>query len=298
MLTVTNLKVSAIDTDYNELTWEIEDTNEDVLDYTFQVVRSESVSGPWDTLTVPFEDRYRFQDRHKPSFHESRQLQYKLVVTHKKTKNSEEFGPVDVQPVSDLIALEIRRHMTILMREFVGRKTWLFPVRTFGQRCPLCWNKTLSKRSGTGCGGCFDTGFARGYMKPIEMHLQVDTGGNLSEQNTNVGTTQQQNTTARVVYFGPIKPRDVIVEAENYRWRVVSVNQTEHTRAPVHLELQLHLIPPSDIEYALPLKFDREFSDLTIGPARNLTNPQNLDSVGNEEIPDVFALYPQFLRGK
>jgi len=291
MLKIAQLKVRSLDVDYNEVSWEIEDTSEDVLDYTLQVLRSESMAGPWEAISIPFEDRYLFLDRQKPSFHTSRQLQYKIVVTKKSTEETEEFGPVDVQPDADLMALELRRHFQLLMREFAGRRVWLLPVRTFGQRCPR-WNKTLAKRTCQGCRTCFDTGFIRGYLSPIELWMQIDTNDMLGEQNSATGPTQQQNNNARVAYFGPLKPRDVVIEAENKRWRVVSVNQTEHGRSPVHYEIQLHEIPTSDVEYAFPINLQEELKDLALSPSRNFTNPMNLETFEREEIPGIFSLYP------
>lgn len=200
------------------------------------------------------------------------------------------FGPVDKQPEADIITLELRRHIGLLLREFTGRRCWVMPVRTFGQRCS-CWNSTLQKRTRSGCRSCFDTGFLRGYHAPIEAWLQIDPGSSLSEQVMTVGTTQQVNTTARCVDVVQLKPRDVIIESENKRWRVVAVNQTEHGRAPIHLELQLHAIPESDIEYSIPIPLEEELKDLALSPARNFTNPQTLQSFEREEIPGIFSLY-------
>lgn len=290
MLNVRALKVRSLDVDFNELSWKIDDTNEDVLDYTFQVLRSESPAGPWDALTEPFSDKYLFYDRFNKPFHVYRSLFYVLRVTSKTTGDSKDFGPVQREADADLITRELRRHIALLLREFAGRRCWLLPVRTFGQRC-TCWNKTLQKRTRSGCALCYDTGFVRGYMHPIEVFVQVDPSSNAAEQNTNIGALQQQNTTARVVDIGLIKPRDILIEPENRRWRVVQVNQTEHGRAPIHLELQLHQIPASDIEYTIQLQMEHALRDLWLAPARNFTNPQNLSSFEDEEIPRIFSLY-------
>lgn len=291
MIKVTGLKVRSLDVDYHELSWALEDTQLDVMDYTFQVFSSESAAGPWTAVSVPFSDRYLFVDRITHPFHAARLLHYILRIKHNITDEVLDVGPVNSQPDADLIAVEIRRHMNLLFREFTGRRCWILPVRTFGQRCS-CWNQVLQKRSRSGCRACYDTGFARGYQYPIETWIQFDPGTNLSEQTTNVGAMHQMNTTARMSDGGLVKPRDIIVEAENRRWRVTQINQTEQSRAAVHLELSLHQIPPSDIEYAIELKLDTPLRDLALSPARNFTNPQNLDGFGREEIPGIFSLYP------
>lgn len=290
MLELQGLKVRSLSTDFYEVSWRVRDTIEDLFDYTFQVQRSESSEGPWENVSVPFADRFVFRDTSVPTFNNIRTLFYRIATRH---KDGEEVvsEAVDNQPDADLITLEVRRHMGLLLREFAGRRCWVLPVRTFGQRCTSCWNATQQKRTRSGCFECFDTGFTRGYHAPIETWMQLDPGQALDLQPTNVGLLQQMNTTARVVDLTAIKPRDVVIEAENRRWRVTQVNQTEHGRAPIHMELQLHEIPKSDIEYKYELPLKEELRDLSLSPLRNFVNPHNLENFENTEMRQVFDLY-------
>lgn len=291
MLDVVELAVTSLDVDYLEVSWKITDTTEDVLDYTMQVFRSESPAGPWDAVTQEFSDRYAVRDILPKPFHTGRLLHYIVRTKHKVTGQQKDFGPVCRRPEDDLVSLELKRHLQILFREFAGNRCWVLPVRTFGQRCPACWDSVLTKRKRSGCPVCFDTGFVRGYLNPVEVWMQVDPGSPIAEQNQNTGPTHQQNTTARVPDFGIGKFRDVLVEADNTRWRIVSVGYTEHNRTPVMLEYQLHRIPESDIEYKIPINLSEALRDLRCSPARNRTNPQNLSSFQNEELPKIYSLY-------
>lgn len=286
---IRKFKVTSLDVDFHELSWEVANTTEDILEYNFQVLRSEGAEGPYKPLTDSFEDRYSFVDNLVLSLHRWRQFFYKLLVTEKVSGDIKEFGPVSQEPEPDIMAIELRRHIRLLFREFAGRRCIILPTRTFGQRCE-CYDPELDKRTRSGCITCFDTGFVRGYMHPIEAFIQVDPSAK-SEQNLNVGTTQQDNTTCRLGYWPPIKPRDVIVEPENKRWRVVQQNQTEHSRAPVHQEVSIHRIPESDIEFRIPVHFEDALKNLFLTPARNFTNPHNLQAFEDEEIPDIFSLY-------
>lgn len=290
MLEVSNIKVRSLDVDFTEITWKIKDTAEDVLDYQFEILRSESAAGPWDKLSDPFKDRFIFYDRFTRPFNAFRALFYAVRVTHVPTGDFKDFGPEQQEAEADLIAKELRRHMALLFREFTGRRCWLLPVRTFGQRC-TCFHQTLQKRTRSGCTLCFDTGFVRGYLHPIELFAQIDPQDTKKDTVTQVGTTQQLNTSARIVNIGNVKPRDILIEAENIRWRVVAVNQTEQVRSPIHFELQLHRIPQSDVEYNIPLQMDEALKDLWLSPARNFTNPHNLSNFEDEEIPKIFSLY-------
>jgi hypothetical protein len=290
-LNIKELKVRSLDIDFQELSWKVGDipSHVDVLDFTFQVFRSESPSGPFESLGGSFEDRYLFVDNQVHSGNRWRKYFYKLRITHKRTGDARETDPVCLEPDADLYALEIRRHMQLLMHEFAGRMCWILPVRTFGQRCS-CFDRTLGAKTRSGCRTCYDTGFVRGYLSPIEAWAQIDPSPK-ADQTSQVGNMQQSNTTGRMGYYPPLKPDDVIVEAENRRWRVVTVTQTEKSRAALHQELGLHEIQPKDIEFDIPIRLDTALRDLWVSPARNFSNPSSLENFENEVIPHVFALY-------
>jgi len=235
------------------------------------------------------EDQYRFIDNTIRRGHLYATMYYKLVVKHKASGDTKTFGPEAKVPEADLVAVELRKHMNLLMREFIGRRCWVLPVRTFGQRCS-CYSPTLGKRRVSLCLSCYDTSFVRGYMRPVESWISIDPFP-AAEQNAGTGPTQQANTTARMGWYPPLKPRDIIIEGENKRWRVVTLTTTEQTRATLRQELQLHLIPSGDIEYKLELDLGQALSTIGLSPSRNFTNPQNLETVTEEETLEIFSLY-------
>ena len=304
-LKLTNIKIDSLSIDFLEVTWEIESTAEDVLDYTFQVLRSEAPMGPFEKISPPMEDRFFFIDNRVRVLNKYRQFHYKIRVTHKPSEEVVDFGPAARGAEPDLIALELRKHFNLLTREFIGRRCWVLPVRTFGKRCPSCWNETLKAQTKSGCVTCYDTAFVRGYHSPIETFVQFDPSPK-AEQQTNLGNLQQQNTTIRLGFFPPLKPRDIIVEMENRRWRVTNVSTTQRLRAAVHQEVQVHEVPKSDIEYLISFDLGTQtiktptgeqlvpikLKDLFPAGARNYTNPQNLQNFEDEEIPGIFSLYP------
>lgn len=300
---VEKIRVRSLAVTHYVVSWEIASTSVDLLDYTFQVLRSEAAAGPWMVLSPEMRDQYSFVDNRIKAFNEYRQHHYIIRVKHRQTGDFQDFGPASPAAEPDLVATEIRKHINLLMREFVGRRCWVLPARTFGQRCPACWNVTLKKKVKSGCRTCYDTGFVRGYMSPIESFIQFDPNPK-NNQPSNVGELQQSNTTARMGFFPPIKPKDVIIEPENRRWRVTNVSSTQRLRAVVHQELQLHEIPKSDSEYLIDIDLGTgildtctgelaplDLQDLFLAGARNFTNPQTLVNFEDEEIPDIFAIY-------
>ncbi len=288
-LEIAHLRVRSLDLATQEISWEIANTHVDVLDFTFQLLRSESPEGPFDPLGAPFEDRYLAIDTELQQSSRWRQLYYRIRVTHKRTGTVVDSASVSLAAEPDLYAMEARRNFQLMMAEFAGRRCWTFLKRTFGQRCS-CWSPVLNKQTRSGCRTCYDTTFVRGYFNPIESWMQIDPSPK-TEQVTNLAVMEQSNTTARLAYYPSLKPGDLIVEAENRRWRVMTVNSTEKARATLHQEVTLHEIPRRDIEFDLPINLDVALKDLWSSPSRNFNNPQNLDAFEDEAFPNVFALY-------
>ena len=289
-IVIREIKVRSLDIDFHEISWELAATSEDTLDYTFQVLRSEGPAGPFDAISKPVQDQFIFIDNVLLSGNRNRKYYYVIRATHVPSSAQQDFGPSSKDPDPDLIAIELRRHMQLLFQEFAARRCWVLPARTFGQRCS-CWNATLNQRTRSGCVTCYDTGFVRGYLSPIESWVQIDPSAK-TNQHTNVGKIQQVNTTARLAFFPPVKPDDLLIEGENRRWKVVQQNQTEQSRAAVHQEVQLHEVPPKDIEFKVPLVLDKALKDIWISPKRNFTNPMNLESFLDSEFPGIMSLYP------
>ena len=276
-ISIKDLKVRSLDVDFNEISWRYGDTMDDVLAYTLQVLRCESPEGPFEPVSPAFEDRNRFIDNAILIEDKWRQYYYRLRLTSKETGEFEDTPVVAKEPEPDLMALEIRRHIQILFREHAGRRLWVLPARSSGQRCE-CWSPRLGQRTRSGCPLCYDTGYIRGYYYPIEVFGQIDPSPK-ANQSGNAGAMQQTDTTGRFPDYPPLKPDDIIVELENRRWRVVTVTATEKARAVVHQEVQLHEIPRTDIEYSIPLKMEQAMKDLWASPPRNFVNPHNMQAI-------------------
>jgi len=276
MLTIANLKVRSLDLDFYDLQWEIEDTKESPYDYLFRVERAEGAMGPWSPISPEFSDRYLFRDVFINRGYRHRQYWYRIKVTRKSDSEVTYSSRATLSAQADLIAQEIRRLERVLFEEFVGRLCYLFPVRTFGQRCTSCFDFVSGQRLRSQCLDCFDTTYTMGYHDPIKVWIQFDPSGRHIETNVPYMETTQGNTVARMTDFPPCKPRDIIVEAgENKRWRVERVATTQRLRATLHQELTLHEIPMSDIEFKLPINED-SVMDLVVSPPRNFENPQQL----------------------
>lgn len=279
MLTIRNLKVRSLDIDYLDLSWEVE--CDDIWDYRFVVERSESPMGPWDVVSGEFTDTFYFRDITVNRLSRDRAYNYRLRITHQPTSEVTYSDVATLEARPNLEALEVRRLEYVLFREEIGRRCWVFPRRTFGQRCPNCYDPVLGSAVKQGCETCFDTTYVRGFLDPIEAYIQFDTTA-LHHEASTLLETQQTNSTARALDFPPLKPKDIIVEVENVRWRVERVTTTQRNRATLHQELVVHAVPLSDIEYKLPIRID-DLMAMEPSPERNFTRPQNLTAAKEAE---------------
>jgi hypothetical protein len=286
VLKVTKLYARSFDLDHINVFWEIESFYGDIEQFEFTVLRSESSYGPWDTLTPPFKDQYSLRDSTPAKHHKWRNNYYLLRIRDIKTNEEQDFGPTSQQGEPDLIAMEVTRQEDLLFREYVGRKTWLYPVRTFGAYC-TCFDRVTGRRTKSNCLTCFDTGFLGGYLTPICCYVQFDPSGQRATP-TPYREKQENTTTARLISFPQIKPKDILIEAENVRWRVESVTSTQRLRSNLHQELTLKQIDIGDAEFKLPVNID-DLKGLEIAAERNFTNPQHMDSIG--DIDGVLAAY-------
>jgi hypothetical protein len=286
MIKVTKLYARSFDLDHTDVFWEVENFSGDIRQFEFTVLRSESSGGPWDALTPPFSDQYYFRDVSPPKMHKWRTLFYLLRIRDKITNETSDFGPTSQAAEPDLIALEINRQEDILFREFVGRVCWLFPVRTFGAYC-VCYDRVSARRTKSNCLNCYDTGFLGGFLSPIQCYVQFDPSGQQAVP-TAYGERQDNKTSARLISFPQVKPKDIIVEVENTRWRVDTVTPTQRLRSVVHQELTLREVDRGDVEFKLPVNIEN-LRALQPASERNFTNLQHADDFA--DLDSILAVY-------
>lgn len=293
-LKFTELKVRSFDLDHLDVTWEIADTTEDMFRWDFYVLRSvDGAGGPFEVAAGPFLNNGQFRDAEVSSLHNWRDYFYKVRAVNKDDSREVEVGPIYMEAPPDLFAIEFRRRFELMLQEFNGRRVLVYPAITSGFRCRHCYDMSsndlgysIGRQKTQNCPTCFDSTFVGGYKKPILAWVQIDPSRK-DVQRSDTTETSKEDTSARLSFFPPLKPKDMIVEAENVRWEVQHVAMTKKLRSVVHQEPGLHRIPRNDIRYEVP----GEFSLLEeAGPRREFTRPMNLESAQGAESPEVTDL--------
>jgi hypothetical protein len=288
MLKVKKFYARGYDIDAIIVFWELEDftKEDDIYAYDFILSKSESPAGPFDVKFGPLKNVFLFRDSTSPQNHKLRTIYYKLKIVDTRTNESVEVGPTAQLAEPDLMAQEMIRQEDMLFRNFIGRKVFVFPAKTFGVRC-LCVNKTLQRQEIYNCLTCYSVGYIGGYNSPIVVYMQIDP----NPKNTQLTPHMNFNTNVamgRMVSYPPVSGGDIIVENDNHRWIVVNVTTTERLRYPVHQELQLKELTRDDIVYKVPILDNYKNVDDVVD-YRNFTNPYHVEA---ERLPNYSGNIP------
>lgn len=290
-LKFSSLEVQAFDLDHLDVTWEIEDTAEDPERWEFYILRSiDGAGGPYEVIAGPLLHDGHFRDAEVNQLHNWRDYFYRMKAVSKDDAREIEVGPTYLEAPPDLFAIEFRRRFELMLQELNGRRVLVYPAITTGFRCRNCFDmgsnergRSIGRQKIQNCGTCYDQTFVGGFGKPILSVMQIDPAPK-EVQRTDTTERSMQDSTGRLSFFPPLKPKAMIVERENVRWTVERVATTQKLRSVVHQEPVLHRIPRSDIRYEVPVDFD---SMREAGPPREFTRPMNLESAQCLESSEV-----------
>ena len=279
MIQITKINVESFDLDFLDVSWSLADTSERLARYSIYVQKSvDGSEGPWREVAGPLPGNHTtFRDNDVNQFHNWRQYFYRLRIVDQET--SLEYVSAAYSQVSapDLIAIELKRRFELVLQEFAGRKVLLFPAITSGFRCPSCYvtspqGFSIGRQTTQNCQTCFDTTFVGGFASPIVCYIQIDPAVRGIQRN-DTQEQDRQDSTARMSGYPIVKPRDVIVEAENIRWEIQSMVPTEKSRSIVSQSVTLHRIPSSDIRYKIPVNWNES----SFSPKREFVRAMDFD---------------------
>jgi hypothetical protein len=307
---VRNIRVYTLDPDFITVEWEIEPTTLDLTQYAVEVWRSESEGGQYRrvSLTMIAGDVFDFQDRAVNLLSKWRNFYYRIRVIDRnntgdycdfgsnewrKVIEGEDPGGVVMEAPPDMFALESVRRFNLVLREFGGRRVLVSVEKTWGQRCPVCWDNLKRRRKKSKCQTCFDTGLLGGFFQPMEAWAMKPPHQAMN-QLTPLFELQADD---RIMWFSRyprLKPRDVVTTIDGDRFRVLKVSRAEKAWSLTRQTVQVRRLSRDQVEYQLPIgKKDWERDNLTVGAVREHIRAMDIDSyytaigqkgVSNEDI--------------
>lgn len=276
MVTFTKLYVRSFELDSVTIFWAIEDISkeDDIYAYSMELLKSEAYNGPYDKVAGPFFNIFQYRDPMNLEDHKNRNIYYKIKVTDIRTGETKVEGPTAQLPEPDLYAMEVLRQEDMLFRNFIGRRCYVFPRKTFGQIC-ICVQPQQMRGQRSNCKTCYGTLYLGGFNSPTAAYIQFDPNAR-STQLTPAITHSINFTTCRLIAYPPLNIGDLIVDPENHRWRVEQVQVTRRLGYDVHQECQVKEILRGDIEYEVPVLDDIKKVD-DIFDWRNRVNPTTFE---------------------
>ena len=245
------------------LQWDLSDPVE-AGDYTFDIYRSGSPEGPWTELLIQTENRYNYSNLmpsvSTPAVEEVNQLSltrgifYRIVVTSPSLLSRAEVV-TPVEPRLDgrqkMLKRKFLRDASVMLRRLNGVEIAVVKRMRWGPRCPRCWDATTKAVTRANCTTCYATGFSPGYFAPV---LTLGRRGTIpaAKQITPQGVAEYRPTQLTILDAPKVEPDDLLVFlADNRRFLVKAVTQTELKTVAVHQKLEISEIARSSVEYRL-----------------------------------------------
>ena len=307
---VRNIRVYTLDRDYITIEWEVEPTTLDLTQYAVEVWRSESEGGQYQrvSLTMIAGDIFDFQDRAVNLLSKWRNFYYRIRVINRNDTDSfmdfgsnawrkvlagEDPGGMCLEAPPDMFALESIRRFNLVLREYAGRRCLVSVEKTWGQRCPSCWDALKSRRSKSHCLTCFDTGLLGGFFQPMETWA-MKPPHQVANHLTPLFELQVDDRVMWFPRYPRLKPRDIITTIDGDRFRVIRISRAEKAQSLTRQTVQVRRLSRDQVEYSLPIgRKDWDRNNLTVGAMREHIRATDIDSyytatrekgIANEEL--------------
>jgi hypothetical protein len=292
MLIIENIRVWTLSRDSLTITWSIRNTTLDLSGFTLTVLRSDSQVGEFTEVIGPFnaEGTEEVVDTSVNLYSKWREHCYRVRVTRSSDGETLEFGstPPDkvvsgtnaggvvMESPPDLQALEAIRRFDLMLKEYSGRKVLALTQRTWGTRCSECWDALKRRRKTSNCAGCYDTGLMGGYFSPRESWCMKAPDREVVALNR-LTELQPHDVTMIFSAMPRLKPRDLIIDPDGRRWRVLMVGRSEKLWSLTHQSVALRELSRDQVEYTLDIS-DWAIDPFSASPPRQHIAATDIDS--------------------
>lgn len=251
--------------------WDLEDPTESGS-YTFKVERSSSDAGPWELLIAGAQNIYNYIDDfdHQPAFSDegkphlyglSVNPYYRVTVIPPSgcvnSAQTESHGfELELDPVARGLRRRLRYDEGIIFKRLNGVRLALLKRRTWGERCPDCYDSVTRATTKEQCLTCYGTSFVGGYMNPVIVWGRVNTPKAPEAQFTDSPRTLREAATHVITLLDIplLEDDDLIIEtATNDRHIVRKQTRTELRRRSVHQQVTTSLMERGSVEYRIPV---------------------------------------------
>ena len=238
------------------LAWSVLNTS---ADHLFSILRGNSPSEMEEIATDLFMNSY--VDDGLSSYSNNRLWFYRVIATNIDTGDTITSTIKYEHYKSDKIFMDVVRRDRLVLypvrdkRPLVGVKCFLYPQKSWGSKCHVCWDSVKSRVRDDKCPECYSTGYSGGYFDPSWFYADF-TPDSKFVNLMDYFEIQPSQSACWTTNYPPLSPRDVIIEEDGRRWIVVDVVITEYRRKRYRQLAHLDKIDRDDIKYQIPYPED------------------------------------------
>ena len=263
------------------LHWSLRPHAWDPSDLRFVVFRSTGPEGPWEEVGVAEQGRYDFTDLDVVGAGIHRSYYYIVRCASVSGKGFSDSPVRRLEHDPDHIALEMIRKKNLFLTVRSGIAAAVLPRKSWGAKCPRCYNRERGLPEDADCPVCYGTGYSGGFLNPILVpalfnppRMALLAAGLKYEPN---------QIYVEVSNWPLLYAHDVLVDRTmNIRYRVDQVTPTSHRMHVVSQVALLLRVDDNDVLYDLPIP----------GPEHKL-EARSWDLVTRGEIHDAVRNAPR-----
>jgi hypothetical protein len=237
--------------EFQRLSWVIKPTTEDISQYYFGILRSNSPEGSFSIIAERIQDRFHYEDFDINQKSENRVFYYKIRITSPDSSAYRDYGPYHLSVTPDAIALEMIRKKNVALNfgSTAGVDIQVFIRKTWGTYCPACFDPIKKRKSLSNCSVCWGTNYIGGFFDPIASRAFFNVS---QKQIQNIGfEIQSHQQLIETANYPLISPGDIIKHEETRNYRVHNVRASRRKTYVISQFVQLGEVNENDIEYEL-----------------------------------------------
>lgn len=233
----------------------IDNTEEDLDAYTFNIYRSETGIDDYQCIAQNV-GYYYYEDYSVNLYNNNIKYFYKVEAVNQSSgisKLSECYGFLEINEPDTWGAAIEEIERTYLHYVIKNESMLLLKKKRFGQIC-RCYDD-IRYQSDPKCPSCHGTKYVGGYENavPIEINYQNPSQRTQIFEQFDLDGEERSPIQIWTPNFPIIQAEDVLVDSKNNRYRVVSVTPTVKNNFILRQIISIQKIQTSDIVYKVPL---------------------------------------------
>lgn len=238
--------------------WAMNEAFDEAGPYQFTLQRGRAVNDPeWESVSQTVDQPWLY-DNHPVFAQHDVSTYYRVILVD---GNGVSYESQPVSAYTDwghhdwLLAREIIRKETLLLRKKTGTPGFLVKRRQWGEPCPKCVDPNTGMTTDSHCQTCYGTGIEGGYYPAIDYPVAMNPTQRLKRLSGDAGLVTAIMETVRGLAWPSPEHNDVWVQhGSNRRFRISDDIQAIARHRGTDLVLNLHLeeLPQSNIIYDFP----------------------------------------------